>query len=116
MRGRFSQADAYLRGETKDKPIGEVMSGKEKPCFRRHRFTSMGKIGDYKCVEEFCTLCNSAKCRGCCPGCKFCDESIPEEFEGQREMYIKGLERQRKFVQDKKKSQGRVYKDWYGVG
>jgi hypothetical protein len=28
MRGRFSQANAYLQGETKDKPIGEVISQK----------------------------------------------------------------------------------------
>ena len=29
MRGRFSQANSYLMGETKDKPIGEVCSQKK---------------------------------------------------------------------------------------
>lgn len=30
MRGRFSQANSYLMGETKDKPIGEVCSQRQR--------------------------------------------------------------------------------------
>jgi hypothetical protein len=100
MKGRFSQAEAYLQGETKDKPIGEVLHGVVKPCFRRHRFT--GTIGDYKCVEEYCVRCDSAICWGCCPGCRWCDETILEEWEGQRKEYIKGLEKQRDHIKKKK--------------
>jgi hypothetical protein len=100
MRGRFSQANAYLQGETKDKPIGEVLSGVVKPCFRRHRFT--GTIGDYKQIEEFCVRCHSSTCWGCCPGCRWCDETIVEEWEDQRKDYIKSLEKQRAHIKKKK--------------
>lgn len=112
MRGRFSQAEAYLNGETKDKPIGEVMSGSVKPCFRRHRFT--GRIGDYKNVEEFCSLCDSTQCWGCCPGCRWCDESVVEEWEGQRKEYIAGLEKQRARIKKLKNSRPKKFTDWYG--
>jgi hypothetical protein len=110
MRGRFSQAEAYLQGETKDKPIGDVLKGVVKPCFRRHRFTQ--KIGDYKNMEEFCSRCNSSLCWGCCPGCVYCDESIVEEFEGQRKMYLAGVEYQRRKI--KEKQNPRRHKSFYG--
>lgn len=110
MRGRFNQCEAYLNGETKAKPIGDVLRGRVKPCFRRHRFTA--RIGDYKNIEEFCYRCGSNVCWGCCPGCVFCDESICEEFEGQRQMYLKQVEYQREHI--KKKKNPRPHKTFYG--
>ena len=98
-KGRFDQCVAYLQGETKTKPIGDVLKGIVKPCFRRHRFTK--QIGDYKNIEEFCIRCNSNLCWGCCPGCVYCDETQIEEFEGQREMYKAGLEYQRRKIKEK---------------
>jgi len=74
MRGRFDQANAYLLGETKDKPTGQVLSIRKKPCWRRMRYTK--KIGDKKNMEEFCGKCGSASCPGCCPGCRICDENV----------------------------------------
>ena len=74
MRGRMDQAHAYLRGDTKDKPTGEIISIKKKPCWRRMRYTK--RIGDTKNMEEFCGRCRSASCPGCCPGCTICDEDI----------------------------------------
>ncbi len=100
MRGRFSQAEAYLQGETKDKAIGNVLKGCVKPCFRRHRFTE--QIGDYKHIEEFCSRCDSNICWGCCPGCVYCDTSIEEEWENQRADYVKGREKQRQEIKTKK--------------
>lgn len=70
MKGRFKQAEAYLLGETKDKPTGQVLSGAVKPCNRRFRW----KIVNGKTVyEEFCGFCDSNVCCGCCKGCMFCD-------------------------------------------
>lgn len=74
MRGRFDQAHAYLQGQTKDKPLGEVLFGKVKPCWRRKRYTK--RIGDKNHMESFCGRCGSAKCLGCCPGCIICDENL----------------------------------------
>lgn len=68
MRGRFSQATAYLQGETKDKPTGEVLSGELKPCRRRIRKTGTT-------YEEVCGICWSNLCMGCCQGCIICDEN-----------------------------------------
>ena len=110
MRGRFDQCEDYLLGETKDKPLGDVLKGKLKPCFRRHRFTAT--IGDYKNIEEFCYRCRSNLCTGCCPGCVFCDETICEEFEGQREMYCKQVELQRKHIKEKQRP--KKYMTFYG--
>jgi len=79
MKGRFSQAEAYLNGETKDKPIGQVLTGETKPCWRRFRYKKACDVGCkwYKgCMEEFCQLCNKAECRGCCKGCVWCDDEI----------------------------------------
>lgn len=72
MKGRFSQAEAYLKGETKDKPTGEVLSGELKPCRRRFRYKM---VDGKKKYEEFCDLCGSNLCRGCCKGCMFCDRN-----------------------------------------
>jgi len=77
MRGRFDQANAYLQGDTKDKPTGEVKHIIKKPCWRRMRYTK--KIGDLKNTEEFCGRCHSASCPGCCPGCQICDEKIKSQ-------------------------------------
>lgn len=87
MRGRFDQANAYLLGETKDKPLGEIFSIQKKPCWRRQRYTK--KIGDRKNMEEFCGRCGSACCPGCCPGCRICDEKIKlaEDVEWYNEMF-----------------------------
>jgi len=74
MRGRFDQANAYLQGDTKDKPTGEVISIKKKPCWRQMRYTK--KIGDRKNMEEFCRRCKLSSCPGCCPGCRICDEDV----------------------------------------
>ena len=68
MRGRFTQADAYLQGFTKDKPTGEVLKGEQKPCRRRIRETGQG-------IEECCGICWSNLCMGCCQGCMICDEN-----------------------------------------
>ena len=110
MRGRFSQAEAYLKGDTKDKPIGEICKGVVKPCWRRHRFTK--RIGDYKNLEEFCSRCDSAQCWGCCPGCVYCDTNIPEEWEGQRDNYIKSVEKQRE--KNKKLARPIIHRTFYG--
>jgi len=74
MRGRFDQANDYLQGATKDKPTGEVISIKKKPCWRQMRYTK--KIGDRKNMEEFCRRCKLSSCPGCCPGCRICDEDV----------------------------------------
>lgn len=70
MKGRFKQAEAYLLGETKDKPTGEVLSGAVKPCQRRFRWKL---VNGKKVYEECCGICWSNLCRGCCKGCMFCD-------------------------------------------
>jgi hypothetical protein len=74
MRGRFDQANAYLQGQTKDKPTGEVLAGKVKPCCDRKRYTK--QLYDKKNVERFCGRCGSNRCHGCCPGCYTCDPEI----------------------------------------
>ena len=71
MRGRFSQADEYLQGFTKDKPTGEVLKGEQKPCRRRIRKPGKGQY------EECCGICWSNICMGCCQGCIICDENHP---------------------------------------
>lgn len=76
MKGTFPQAEAYLKGETKDKPLGEVLKGGVKPCCRRFR-----KIGKNK-YEECCGICWSNECMGCCRGCIFCNPQDPW-YEGQ---------------------------------
>lgn len=76
MRGRFSQADDYLAGLTKDKPTGEVLKGERKPCFRRHRYINQKS----KTIEECCGICWSNLCQGCCKGCEVCDENHPRRF------------------------------------
>jgi len=81
MKGRFSQAEAYLQGETKDKPTGEVLTGRVMPCRRRFRWKKMSDIGtkiERGKLEECCGLCWSNLCRGCCQGCMFCDETHPQ--------------------------------------
>ena len=99
MKGRFSQAEAYLKGETKDKPTGEVLSGELKPCFRRFRYKKLCDVGRkwYKgCIEEFCQLCSSNLCRGCCQGCVWCDEAIgnqqgfTQEDKDRHKKYLSG--------------------------
>jgi hypothetical protein len=77
MRGRFDQAHAYLQGDTKDKPLGEVLGGKEKPCWRRKRYIK--RIGGP--TESFCGRCGSANCLGCCPGCIVCDEGLSLAYD-----------------------------------
>jgi hypothetical protein len=79
MRGRFDQANAYLQGQTKDKPTGEVQAGKVKPCCDRKRYTK--QIGDKKNTERFCGKCGSTKCLGCCPGCIVCDEGLGKAYD-----------------------------------
>jgi hypothetical protein len=79
MRGRFDQCNDYLQGLTKDKPTGEVMTGVQKKCCTRHRYTK--RIGDKKNMERFCGKCGSAKCLGCCPGCIVCDEGISKAYD-----------------------------------
>lgn len=74
MRGRFDQATAYLKGDTKDKPTGEVISLQKKPCNRVKLYTK--RIGDKNNMIEICGLCRSATCPGCCAGCYVCDEEI----------------------------------------
>lgn len=79
MKGRFSQAESYLLGETKDKPTGIVLKGDLKPCWRRFRYKKCCDVGKkwYRgCMEEFCQLCGKAECRGCCKGCVWCDDEI----------------------------------------
>ncbi len=73
MRGKFQQAHDYLKGLTKDKPTGEVISGRTKCCHRRWRWT--GCVGNSP-LEEFCSVCGDV-CPGCCPGCDICD---PKHF------------------------------------
>lgn len=70
MRGKFQQAHDYLKGVTKDKPTGEVVSGKSKSCHRRWRWT--GCVGNSS-LEEICSICWDV-CPGCCPGCLMCDQ------------------------------------------
>lgn len=77
MRGRFSQADDYLAGLTKDKPTGEVLKGETKLCFRRHRYVNKNCKGT---IEECCGICWSNLCQGCCKGCEICDENHPRRF------------------------------------
>lgn len=77
MKGRFDQAEAYLKGETKDKPTGEVERLKSKECCRRQRYATMKDVGDKSKIETFCGRCGEVGCPGCCPGCWRCDENIP---------------------------------------
>jgi len=93
MRGRFDQANAYLLGETKDKPTGQVISIVKKPCWRRKRYTK--KIGDKKNIEEFCGRCGSAVCPGCCPGCRVCSEKVKlqEDVKWSNDMFSKILQK-----------------------
>lgn len=77
MRGRFDQAEAYLQGATKDKPLGEVLGGKTKKCCERRRYIK--RIGGP--TERFCGKCGSAECLGCCPGCIVCDEGISMAYD-----------------------------------
>jgi hypothetical protein len=79
MRGRFDQCNDYLQGLTKDKPTGEVMTGVEKKCCTRYRYTK--RIGDKKNMEKFCRKCGSARCLGCCPGCIVCDKGISQAYD-----------------------------------
>lgn len=89
MRGRFDQAHAYLQGQTKDKPIGEVMSGVQKKCCEAKRYTK--RIGDKKNMERFCRKCGSAQCHGCCPGCIVCDEGISRAYDWWMYDQIQGV-------------------------
>ncbi len=68
MQGEFHHADSYLKGETKDKPTGEITHEKRKECKRMWRY-----IKKYTQMEEFCNLCKKTDCMGCCPSCLLCD-------------------------------------------
>jgi hypothetical protein len=102
MRGRFNQAEAYLNGETKDKPTGEVLCGALKPCWRRFRYKKACDIGArwYKgCIEEYCSKCNSNLCMGCCEGCVWCDDEVAQSqgfTQEQRDNHKKYLNKERK--------------------
>ncbi len=97
MRGTYLQANSYLLGETKDKPIGELVQHERKPCFRRFRRKLQGTVSmSLRDIEEFCTLCNSANCPGCCPGCSECCPPTPEaqlHFEELRNHHRKEIKK-----------------------
>ena len=102
MKGRFNQAEAYLLGETKDKPTGEVLCGAVMPCNRKFRYKKMRDVGKkwYKgCIEEFCNICESNLCMGCCKGCVWCDDEIAKSqhfTQEDRDNHKKWLDKQRK--------------------
>ena len=84
QKGTLDQCEAYLKGETKNKLLGEVNTGRTKECYRRFRMNLTTKK-----VEEFCQLCTRSCCRGCCQGCPVCDENHiyydPEFYIARRE-------------------------------
>jgi len=71
QKGTLDQCEAYLKGETKNKLLGDVNTGRTMECYRRFRQISHK---DTK-IEEFCQLCSRAQCRGCCQSCPVCDEN-----------------------------------------
>jgi hypothetical protein len=87
QKGKLDQCQAYLQGATKSKALGEVFTGRTKPCWRRHRWKKLSDVGTKIVkgkIEEFCGICHRADCKGCCPGCMFCDQN--------HKMYEPGLE------------------------
>jgi len=72
QKGTLGQCEAYLQGETKNKLLGEVNTGRTNECFRRFRYKKPSCTGP---IEEFCQLCSRSECRGCCQGCPVCDEN-----------------------------------------
>lgn len=110
MKGTFLQATAYLRGETKDKPTGEVVTGRRKECHRRWRWT--GCVGNSP-LEEICSLCYSTQCLGCCPGCPDCDPTFVlfnpfVDHTGGRSCYPAG-DRMIKYLQEKNEALRKKY-------
>lgn len=66
MRGRFHHCEAYLRGETKEKPTGDVVSHVQTSCY--YHATMNTKEGKKITV---CWKCYSPDCLGqCCLGCQ----------------------------------------------
>lgn len=73
MRGRFSHCHAYLNGETKFKPTGDVAFNYETKCY--YPVTTHG--GKY----TVCRWCNQQTCLGqCCQGCRRCQKRIMSKF------------------------------------
>jgi len=72
QKGTLEQCEAYLKGETKNKLLGEVNTGRTMECYRRFRYKSSTCTGP---LEEFCQLCSRSDCRGCCQGCPTCDKN-----------------------------------------
>jgi len=70
QKGTLNQCEAYLKGETKNKLLGEVLTGRTMECYRRFRMNLLTKK-----IEEYCQLCSRSGCRGCCQGCPVCDEN-----------------------------------------
>lgn len=98
QKGKLEECEAYLKGETKSKALGEVFTGRTKPCRRRFRWKKLSDVGTKVVkgkIEEFCGICHRADCKGCCPGCLFCDENDP--------MYEPGL----KMMAENKNTQAR---------
>jgi len=80
QKGKLEECEAYLKGETKSKALGEVFTGRTAICRRRFRWKKLSDVGtkiERGKLEECCGICLSNKCRGCCQGCQFCDETHP---------------------------------------
>jgi len=90
QRGTLDQCEAYLKGETKNKLLGDVNTGRTMECWRRFRYKSASCTG---AIEEFCNLCSRAECRGCYQGCHVCDENHhsyhPSNYEANKDWNIK---------------------------
>ena len=55
----------YLQGNTKEKATGQIFQAVARPCNRGVRITN-------KKYEQFCKICKTAECMGCCLGCFIC--------------------------------------------
>lgn len=77
------QCDDYLRGKTKNKPLGEISIFVKKPCGRRVRYNL-----ETKKYEEFCFYCQDALCLGCCTGCIVCTQTTGHDEVIRRNLII----------------------------
>lgn len=93
QKGTLKQCEAYLKGETKNKLLGDVNTGRTMECKRRFRYKSRSCTGP---LEEFCDVCSRAECRGCCQGCATCDENHHSYHPDNYEMNKLWNERQRR--------------------
>lgn len=81
MRGRFSHCHAYLNGETKFKPTGDVAFKYETACYSSSIYNELPphpRPPNWRYIKKRkCNRCQKEDCLGqCCLGCYLCSPDL----------------------------------------